>query len=873
MPRPMVLLTLLLSTSSTCAFAEPGADLVEAVRAGDWGASWIWSSEDGPANTWMAFRKTFELASAPDVAVARIAAETKYWLWINGELVVFEGALPRGPRPGDGYYDTVDLAPFLVAGSNTVAILVWHWGKDGFYHQNSGRGGLLFEADLGAELVVSDATWKRQTHAAFKRVTADPQPNFRHAAANVRFEAEDDALRGWTETDFDDGSWPAAVAKGVPPAAPWNELDERPIPLWIVSELNSYENDESFPAFGDGGTIVAELPYDAQVTPYLEVEAAAGLLIDIRTDAYRGGGEYNFRAEYVTRGGLQEFETPGWLSGHKVLYTVPAGVRILALKYRESGYDTAFDGSFSSSDERYDRLWNKARRTLYVNMRDHFTDCPDRERAQWWGDVVIQLGQAFYAFDQRSHALINKAIDELMGWQRSDGTFFSPVPAGNWDNELPLQMLAAVGWYGLWTYYLYTGDADTITSAYPRVGEYLELWSFDAEGLVEHREGDWDWADWGENIDVRVLENAWYALALRAAAQMAELAGDFAGAAIWEQRLADLSADFRRVLWTGDGYRSSEHTGELDDRGNALAVVAGLATPEQYPALRQVLTTSFWASPYMEKYVLEALFLIDDPEAALDRMNTRYAAMVDSPLTTLWEVWTLQGPRTYNHAWAGGPLTLLSQYAVGVAPRTAAWETYQVLPREGPLTSIEVTVPSVRGEIAATIHKSGTTWTLELESPSGTSAIVGIPRHSFVDQGLELERIEIGGIVVWGEGPVGAVPGVDYRGEDELRVHFDVEPGSWTFVAVSEPTSIFSDGFESGDLSAWSASVGLRSSAEPGAGGGTRTPTPFRAADFKSAASTDSATPAAFTFNSYRITYDLKHKIWHTSGTRPRRKL
>jgi len=68
----------------------------------------------------------------PDEAIARIAADSKYWLWINDNLVVFEGGLKRGPNPEDTYYDEVDIAPYLKAGSNTIAALVWYFGKQGF---------------------------------------------------------------------------------------------------------------------------------------------------------------------------------------------------------------------------------------------------------------------------------------------------------------------------------------------------------------------------------------------------------------------------------------------------------------------------------------------------------------------------------------------------------------------------------------------------------------------------------------------------------------------------------------------------------------------------------------------------------------------
>ncbi|MEI6493316.1 MAG: hypothetical protein WCO94_12265, partial [Verrucomicrobiota bacterium] len=39
------------------------------------------------SNLWTAYRKTFDLAQKPATATARIAADSKYWLWVNGTLV------------------------------------------------------------------------------------------------------------------------------------------------------------------------------------------------------------------------------------------------------------------------------------------------------------------------------------------------------------------------------------------------------------------------------------------------------------------------------------------------------------------------------------------------------------------------------------------------------------------------------------------------------------------------------------------------------------------------------------------------------------------------------------------------------------------
>lgn len=727
---PILRLAVILATLMTpLAGGEPGH------------ASWI-----GPAkstsNQWTRFRKSFTLDQPPATARARIATDSKYWLWLNGSLIVREGGLKRGPAPDATYYDTIDLAPHLKSGDNTLAILVWHFGKHGFSHNSSGQSGLLFELDLPTGKLASDATWRTSPHPAIG-TSADTRPNRRLPESSLRFDAGVDEP-DWSTPSFASDSWPAATVFGSPPAAPWGHLVARPIPQWKDYGLKDYSAVATLPE-GTAGTIRAKLPYNAQVTPWLRLEAPAGLEIDIRTDNFNGGSEPNVHAKYLTREGIQEFECLGWMNGHEVLYTIPAGIKVLGLKYRETGFDTTFSGAFQCDDADLNLLWQKAARTLYVTMRDSYMDCPDRERSQWWGDVVNELGEVPYAFDPGAASLTRKAIRELVAWQRPDGTLFSPVPAGipakgkkndggTWSTELPVQMLASIGKYGFWNYYVGTGDRDTIAQAYPVVKRYLKLWQFDADHLVVHRPGDWDWSDWGKDIDARILDSAWYQLALEGAIGMAKLTGNQADIPSWEELRTRITAGFNRTFWTGTEYRSPGYMGDTDDRANALAVVAGFAKPAQFPALREVLTKHRNASPYMEKYVLEALFLMDSPEHAMTRMKERYRAQLDSPLTTLWEGWGIgkdgYGGGSYNHAWSGGPLTCLSQYAAGIAPTAPGYASYAILPQMGSLNTIAAKVDSPKGPIQVTLTRSANSFKATLVSPVGTVGELGIPRRA-----------------------------------------------------------------------------------------------------------------------------------------------
>lgn len=687
----------------------------------EWKAEWITCDAiQDTVNTWTAFRKSFTLQVKPTSAIATIAVDSKYWLWVNGKLAVFEGGAKRGPTPQDTYYDEVDLSQFLKEGKNTLAILVWYFGKSGFSHHSSGRSGLLFDLAIdGRTDISSDPSWRCISHPAYMQSAEGIQPNYRLSEPNIIYDAQKEPGE-WTLPEFDETNWTKASVVGKGGCSPWNRLFKRPIPLWKDFGLKQFEKNYPFISMGD--TIKCNLPYNAQVTPYLKIESDAGLKITMLTDNYKGGSAYNVRAEYTTKQGIQEYESLGWMNGHELWYIIPSGVKIVRLGYRETGYNTEFTGSFSCEDTFYNQLWEKSLRTLYITMRDTYMDCPDRERAQWWGDAVNEIGESFYALCPGSHLLAKKGIYELMNWQRSDSTIYSPVP-GIYDKELPMQMLNSVGYYGFWTYFYNTGDTATIRDIYPNVKKYLSVWKIGEDGLVIPRKGGWTWGDWGDNKDLGVLYNTWYYLACKGYLLMSEMLAQPEEMQWAEQNMKSVKTNFDKVYWNGTAYRSPGYNGKTDDRANAMAVLSGLATPEKFPMIRETLINEEHASPYMEKYVLEALFSMGYHDEALLRLKKRFSKMVDSELTTLWEGWGIGkegfGGGTYNHAWSGGGLTLLSQYVAGIEPAMAGFKIVKIQPRMGFLKQAQAEVHSVAGKIKVNnVFTSENTFEQTVESPS-----------------------------------------------------------------------------------------------------------------------------------------------------------
>lgn len=613
----------------------------------------IWIKDANKENTWVCFRKKFFWNNGSET-VAKIATDTKYWLYLNGKIVVREGGLKRGPGKNASYFDEVDLREYLVNGENTLAILVCYFGRSGFSHVSSGVGGLR----LSLGQLQTDETWKAILHPAYVEADPNDEPtNFRLAESNIYFDASKD-IPGWEGIDYDDSTWQQAYVCTTKEAECWGNFVKR-----ITPQLKDY-----------GLTVVKtnektiRLPYNAQFSPYIKVDAPKACKIFIKTDNYDTGmyGEKTSSAVYYTREGVQEYESLGWLNGEWIILETEGDVKILEIGYRETGYDTKVVKTFSSQDPFLNKLWDKCVRTLLVTMRDTFMDCPDRERVQWWGDVTNEMEEAHFCLDDKAMLLYKKGVQSLAGWAVDGAHMMTVVPSGTEQFELPMQNLAGI--VGFDNYFFYTRDIEVPRMAYRMSVDYLKLYEMGPDGCVVHRTGSWDWPDWGEHADVTVMENAWYFKALGACKSMARLLrGDILGEeeykndiAFLNERWGSIFTNYKKKFYKNGCFYDYTDNGVPDDRANALAVLSGLGTEDTYEGVRKILTSVENSSPYMEKYVLEALCMMGYVDDAYDRIKRRYKDMVDEDYSTLWEYWNKDG--TKNHAWSGGPLIIMSKY-------------------------------------------------------------------------------------------------------------------------------------------------------------------------------------------------------------------
>jgi len=153
-----------------CILEAQGQSIAPDILNKQWTARWISVPESDPHGYGVyRFRKIISLAAVPASFVVHVSADNRYKLYVNEKLVSL------GPSRGEIYhwnYESVDLSPFLTAGENTIAAIVWNTGDYGNEAQISFRTAFIIQGNGPAEQVInSDTSWRCSKDEAY---TANP---------------------------------------------------------------------------------------------------------------------------------------------------------------------------------------------------------------------------------------------------------------------------------------------------------------------------------------------------------------------------------------------------------------------------------------------------------------------------------------------------------------------------------------------------------------------------------------------------------------------------------------------------------------------------------------------------------------------------
>lgn len=598
-------------------------------------SKWIWAPDATKKNSNVIMRRTFSFGQnkPPARAFCRAACDSHYYLFVNGNAVVWNGGLNRSN--GQAYYDEFDIGSYLTKGDNIIVVFCQYYGNDGRDLVCSPRAGFIFECnDLE---IYSDSNFMVYENEAFRTPRTT---NCCYAGFNVNYDA---AHEGPIQNVYDPAYnitqfKPATLLASYPDDIMGN-VTLRPVPLDKFSAQPIIVKPKKTTNQFDGDTYIINLPREMRVTPYMEVAGNGQEVITITTDRTEvmgcfGDENSTYKAHsvtYTTKPTLNVYEGMLPMMGSVLYFTMPRSVKVVKLGYRELGFNTVPTCSFVSDGDKLDALFGKAVNTLYLSMGSTIMDTPERERTMWLGDASIASRALFLTYYD-AVPLVKKVLDDVMEYSH-DGILYSCVP-GNVPVDIPSHGLIALSDYGIFgAYRNYTTDIEFFRLNYETLCEYLMQWEMTEHG-VALRDGTRRWYDNLYNVDETLLENALY---YNACAFMKEL-GSVVGNNDYEEEFDDRMiniAEFIESAWDGLGYTTREDC--YDDRANAFVVLTGLVPDDRKSAVARLLSATVNASPYLEWAVLSALTALDRRDAARTRFNMRYSSAASDGKTTLGE--------------------------------------------------------------------------------------------------------------------------------------------------------------------------------------------------------------------------------------------
>lgn len=473
--------------------------------------------------------------------------------------------------------------------------------------------------------------------------------------------------------------------------------------------------------------------------PDLNPDPEKGTLVRLNPDRDR----VHYADRYICRAGEQEFQTFDKRAFRYLQLDVrnaPAGIELDGVSLLFSTFPVKYRGAFQSSDDRLNRIWEIGRYTCQLNMEDGYTDCPWRERGQWWGDARVEALINYYCFGDTS--LIRKALRQKAQSQNEEGITWGVYPT-DWDGgRLPSFTLIWVS--TLWDTYLYTGDREIVRALFPNVRYALDKFfapKVGPNGLLKDVPY-WvfiDWAPVDDKGESGAL-NAYYYDALRRAAQMARLLED-PSAGDYEKRADAVRQAVNSRLWDSGQkvYRDSilpdgKLSPKISQQTNSLCVLFDIAPKSEQQAILDFIYAPAnkervvqAGSPYFSYYLLAALYHAGRHQQALAYIREQWGRMLDWGATTWWEIW--QPGASFCHGWSGGPTFNLSSEVLGVKPLKPGFSEVEISPQWVGLQYATGVVPTAKGEVQVAWQHDpkGRTAAVRIETPDGIPTQVLLP--------------------------------------------------------------------------------------------------------------------------------------------------
>ena len=378
--------------------------------------------------------------------------------------------------------------------------------------------------------------------------------------------------------------------------------------------------------------------------------------------------------------------------------------------------DIPYLGSFRSSDERLNQIWQTGAYTVHLNMQEYLWDGVKRDRLVWMGDLHPEVMTVSHVFGYNE--VVPRSLD------------------------LVKQTTALPGWmngissYSLWwiiiqrDWYYHHGDLAYLHEQKDYLVELLKLLFTKVDDRGVERL-DSRFLDWPSNAHPEAIHAGLQSLmvmALRSGEELCQILGE-SSLAVECGKMANKMTEAAPIVNKTYMASGKATTAPGNKQGASLMVLADLMPAQQANADIISVEGCRGFSTFYGYYMLQAMAKAGDYVSAMDIIRNYWGAMLDLGATSFWEDFDIdwmenaaridelvpdgkvdihrdkggycyQGYRhSFCHGWASGPTAWLSQHVLGVEVLEPGCRKVRIVPHLGDLEWVEGSFPTPYGEI------------------------------------------------------------------------------------------------------------------------------------------------------------------------------
>lgn len=735
------------------------------------------------------FRRSFTLDGAVKKARLYVTCHGIYEASLNGERVDSRSFAPEYSSYDTClFYQTYDVTSFLQEGKNVLGLYVadgWYFGAATAMNSRAAKEPyavlyqLMAELEDGREILLfSDGS---------EKCTEGPVC-FSDLFAGEKYDAGRE-IDGWDRPGLDDSGWADVKKTDCPLDNLQSQIGGPVRPAAQVKAVRAYVSPRGEHIVDFGQNLAGRVRFhvkapagESVVLDHFETTDPEGNYFDnILGEAGIGQG-CEQRVEYVSDGREAVYEARFTFHGFRY-------IRVSGLETVDPGDFTAIAlsteknnaGTFRCSDSGLNRLYENTRWSQRSNMISIPTDCPQREKAGWTGDIAIYARTALQNEDVTG--FLTRWLKSVSADQGKDGHVPMVVPHNQTYKSMGLLLGLAGGFKGSigvagWgdacvlvprAMYDLTGNTEILRSQYDTMKRWADfilrtaakyrgnrkiprevdrlLWNTGfhyGEWLIPSRtrNGLADTAAMQRSMKEgkQYIPQIFSYVTMRNVAEIAGILQKKEDQKYYAKKARQIRRAFCRGVITKDGrmpvdvmgaYVIPLHYGLIPKRLRESFIRTVLKKIEENGGC---LDTGFLGTPVLLDTLCEYGYVREAYDLLFQKKCPSWLYEVEHGATTIWESWITEKEDgtplnvSLNHYAFGCVDDWMFRNINGIVPLAPGYETFKVEPvMDRRLTWAKRCFESEYGPISSRWERKDGTFTLKVEVPPCTTCRIVLP--------------------------------------------------------------------------------------------------------------------------------------------------